>query len=144
MRIANEIRRFMPEVLITLGADENHPDHNVAHQLVLDAHHFAAAAAVHTERAPWFVPGVYFTHMNPHTQPQGGMYIDISSVAEKKWEAMMAYASQCLYHSQNKKYVLEYIQAQNRVWGLRMRKDYAEMIIPRTPVFTGFPELKKK
>jgi hypothetical protein len=76
--------------------------------------------------------------------PKHAMYIDISEVAEKKWEAMMSYASQCLYHGQNKKYVLEYIKSLNRSWGAHIRKDYAEKLIPRTPILTHFPELKRK
>jgi N-acetylglucosamine malate deacetylase 1 len=144
-KIADFIRSRQPDVVFTLNKDETHPDHNVAHNLVLDALHISFATAIKTDYAPWRVKGIYFFPTNILFEPLSGNYsfIDISSTFEKKMEALKSYASQMLFHAHNRKYGLEYTEALNRSWGLLIGKEHAEAIIPRVSVIDSFPELKK-
>lgn len=142
VKIADFIRSRQPEVVCTLGPDETHPDHNVAHNLVLDALHYSFATAIKTEHKPWRVRGIYFfpTNILFEKPPANCLFIDISSTFERKMEALKAYASQMLFHAHNQKYGLEYLEALNRAWGLLIGKEYAEIIVPRLPVLDPFPE----
>lgn len=145
VKVADFIRQKRPDIVITLSKDETHPDHNATHNLVLDALHYSFATAIKTSNTPWRVKGVYFTATNMlyEKAPADALFVDISETFEIKREALMAYASQMLFHAHNKKYGLEYIESLNRAWGLLIGKEYAEIIIPRLPILGSFPELRK-
>ena len=146
MLVADEIRKRRPDIIITLWKDETHPDHNVVHNLVLDAFHYSFATAIKTKHDPWRPKAIYFTATNIlyEKPPENALFVDVSKTFHKKREALKSYASQMLFHAHNRKYVLEHIEALNRAWGLLIGKEYAEIIIPRLPVFEPFPELEKK
>jgi len=145
VKVADYIRLRQPEIIVTLYKDETHPDHNAVHQLVLDAYHYSFATAIKTDNAPWRPKGIYFSPTNVlyEPTPASAVYIDISSTFERKLEALKCYASQMLFHINNRS-ILSYIEALNRSYGLLIKKQYAEVIIPRVPVIEPFPELLKK
>ena len=142
--VADLIRSRRPDIVITLNDDETHPDHKVVHQLVLDAYHYSFASAIKTDLEPWRAKALYFTLTNLlyELPPQNALLLDISETFEVKKEALKAYASQMLFHSHNKKFGLEHVEAMNVSWGRLIGKDYAEMIVPRVPQIVPFPELR--
>lgn len=144
VKVADYIRLRRPELVVTLYKDETHPDHNIVHQLVLDAYHYSFATAIKTNNDPWRPKGIYFapTNILYEPAPANAVYIDISTTFEKKMEALKCYASQMLFHVKNRG-ILKYIESLNTSQGLLIGKKYAEIIIPRIPVMEPFPELKE-
>lgn len=145
VRVADYVRMRQPDIVFTIGKDETHPDHFATHNLVLDALHYSFATAIKTANKPWRVKGIYFfpTNILYEKPPEGTIFVDISDTFEEKIEALKCYASQMLFHAHNKKYGLEFIESQNRAWGLLIGKEYAEVIIPRLPILATFLELRK-
>ena len=140
VKIANFIRKKQPDIVITLNKDENHPDHNIAYQLILDSLHFSFSSAIKTKYEPWRVKKVYFYPLDVFYKiPSGNLvFIDISNTFKKKMEVIKSYASQFLYNWYNKKYKLEFIETFNRYLGLLIKKDYAEILISDTPTLDDF------
>ncbi|OGM28000.1 hypothetical protein A3D00_04630 [Candidatus Woesebacteria bacterium RIFCSPHIGHO2_02_FULL_38_9] len=145
VKIANFIRQKQPDVVVCQTDDQTHPDHKVAHQLVLDALHYSFATAVKSNFSPWRVKKTYFylTDSLFKLPPENVMFVDISSTFERKMEALKCYASQFLFHAHNQKYELEYIKVMHRYWGLLIRKEYAEILTTDLPILDPFPELEK-
>lgn len=143
VKIADLIRDRQPDIVCCNGEDETHPDHCVAHQLVLDAYHCAFATSVKTAHAPWRAKKVYFFPTNTlfEVMPPNALFVDISATFERKMEALKCYASQMLFHAHNRKYELEYLEHLNRQWGLLIRREYAEIMLTKLPTLDPFPEL---
>jgi len=91
MRIADAIRVFAPDVLVThTDTDPFNPDHPVAHQAVGRARGLAAGAGV-SSAFPTIAPPALFL-FEPH-QPElcnfsPTTFVDITSVIDRKLEAM--------------------------------------------------------
>jgi 4-oxalomesaconate hydratase len=91
MRIADAIRAFAPDVLIThTDTDPFNPDHPVAHQAVDRARGLAAGAGVSSAFETIRPPALFL--FEPH-QPElcnfrPTTFVDITSVIEQKQEAM--------------------------------------------------------
>lgn len=145
VKIADFIRQKQPDIVVCQNDDSTHPDHKVAHQLVLDALHFSFSTAIKTKNPPWRVRKKYFylTDSLFKLPPQNLIFVDISTTFERKMEALKCYASQFLFHAHNQKYELKYLEAMHRYFGLLIRKEYAEILTTDLPILDPFPELKK-
>ena len=146
VKIAEFIRQRKPDVVAIPTNDSTHPDHKVAHQLILDSLHFSFATAIKTKSPPWRVKKTYYypTDVLFKLPPNNVFFIDISQTFERKMEALKCYASQFLFHAHNQKYEFEYLKAMNRYWGLLIKREYAEVIMTDLPILEPFPELTKK
>jgi bacillithiol biosynthesis deacetylase BshB1 len=144
VKIADFIRQKRPDIVVIPSDDDTHPDHKVAHQLILDALHYSFATAIKTKHSPWRVKKVYFYPTDIiYRIPSGNLlFVDISSTFERKMEALKCYASQFLFHVHNRKYELEYIEALNKALGLLIRREYAEVLMTDLIILEPFPELK--
>jgi 4-oxalomesaconate hydratase len=96
-QVADEIRDFAPDVLIThTDTDPFNPDHPVAHQVVARARSLAAGAGVASAFDSILPPALFL--FEPH-QPElcnftPTTFVDITAAYEAKTEAMAAMESQ--------------------------------------------------
>ena len=100
-RLAEEIREFAPEVVLThTERDPFNPDHPVAHALVLRARLLASGAGVASVFATVKPPELLY--FEPHQPELCGFlpntFVDITDVFEAKQKAMRAMAAQKYMH----------------------------------------------
>ena len=89
MLLVDIFRSHRPSVVLTLPAEDKHPDHRNVHRNVLDAFYLASLPLVKTAYPYFCVPQVYTV-----AGEAGDTYIDISEVIETKIEAAMCHKSQ--------------------------------------------------
>jgi len=91
---AGIIRKYQPEIVLCNAIRDRHPDHGRASKLVSDAIFLAGLSKVNTigKEERWKVKAVYHYIQDRYIIPD--LAIDITSVWDKKMEAVMAYSSQ--------------------------------------------------
>jgi 4-oxalomesaconate hydratase len=100
-RLADEIREFAPDVVLThTERDPFNPDHPVAHAVVLRARLLASGAGVASAFATVKPPELLY--FEPHQPELCGFlpntFLDITDVFEAKQKAMRAMAAQKYMH----------------------------------------------
>lgn len=92
--LAVAIRRFAPRVVIAPSPNGRHPDHRITAELVRDACFVAGLRKIEPSVAPHRPLKVIhcITFREDHVKPT--FVVDISSVFERKMEAVRAYTSQ--------------------------------------------------
>ncbi len=136
LKIAEQIRRFQPRMVITNSIYDRHPDHTRGAQLVETACFIAGLKAVETEwegkKQDFHRPEqVYFSIQSTAHEPD--LLIDISSMIEERRKAINAFKSQ-FYDPENKepgtfissKGFLTMLESRAREWGQRIGVEYAE------------------
>jgi len=89
LQLVDIFRRYRPDVVLTLPGDDKHPDHRNTHYDVVDAYYLASLPLLKREQPHHYIKQVYvFGGKEPH------VYLDISSVIEKKIEAARCHRSQ--------------------------------------------------
>ena len=91
------IRHYRPEIVIANALADRHPDHGRGGRLIADACFLAGLRKIETERdgvaqQPWRPGRVYHAIQDRPMEPS--FIVDISSVFERKMEAIRAYRSQ--------------------------------------------------
>ena len=135
--LAIAIRRFQPRVVIAPSPHGRHPDHRITAELVRDASFIAGLRKIEPS-VPAHRPHkvVYcLTYREDHVKPT--FVVDISSVFERKLEAVQAYASQFDGATQagevypNGEPLLDMVRHQAAHYGSLIRARYGE------PFFTA-------
>jgi N-acetylglucosamine malate deacetylase 1 len=130
-RIAAEIRKFKPEIVLAPHPNENqHPDHSAAGRLVRDACRFARYGGLEELRSMPVhrVANLFFYNITQHLQ-KPDIVIDISDLLAE-WEAVMnCHASQV----KSKGYV-ELQKAGARLLGLTVGVEYALGLFANDPL----------
>jgi len=130
LKIAAEIRRFQPEIVLAPDTGENqHPDHSIAGKLTRDACRLARYGGLLRELPVHRVTALYFYTITQHIGRMPDVVIDISDVAAD-WEAAMR-----VHETQIKsKNYLDLQMTAARVLGLSIGVDYAIGLWVNDPV----------
>ncbi|WP_338602734.1 PIG-L deacetylase family protein [Sulfolobus tengchongensis] len=134
--IANYIRKYSPDIIITHGPDDKlRPDHVNTANAVLTAVRLAAIDGLKLDYPPVAEPKVF--GFDPHIGEQAGfyphIYIDITDVYEMKQQAM-----NCLESQRSE---MEYYSLRDQLRGLQTRRfgwrsyyKYAEAFYMYSPI----------
>ena len=121
LRIAAEIRKYQPEIVLAPDLEENqHPDHSVVGKLTRDACRLARYGGLLRELPTHRITALYFYTVTRHIGWSPDIVIDVSDHV-RDWEAAM----RChLTQISNKNYLDLQLTAA-RVLGLSIGVDYA-------------------
>jgi bacillithiol biosynthesis deacetylase BshB1 len=97
LAVIKEIRRYKPDVILANAVEDRHPDHGRAAKLVADASFYSGLFRIETKlngkkQEAWRPKVVY--HYIQYRKLNPDFVIDISSLMEKKVEAIKAFRSQ--------------------------------------------------
>lgn len=130
LKIAAEIRRFRPEIVLAPDTGENqHPDHSVAGKLTRDACRLARYGGLLVDLATHRVTGLYFYSITQHIAWAPDVVMDISEVAGA-WEAAM----RCHETQIRAKNYLDLQLTAARVLGLSIGVEYAIGLRANDPI----------
>ena len=136
LKVIEQIRRFQPKIVITNATYDRHPDHTRGAELVESAFFKAGLRAIKTtwdgkEQEPYRPERLYFTIQSIHHEPS--IFVDVSSVMEKRREAIRQFKSQFFDPESNEpetlissKGFMTMLDARAREWGQRIGVEYAE------------------
>ena len=96
-RLVAYLRYYRPEIVIANALHDRHPDHGRGGRLIADACFLSGLRKIETQweevaQAPWRPKRVYHMLQDRLTEPT--FIVDISSVFEKKMDAIRCYKSQ--------------------------------------------------
>ncbi|MEE8168893.1 MAG: bacillithiol biosynthesis deacetylase BshB1 [Candidatus Hydrothermarchaeales archaeon] len=127
--IANIIRKYKPEVIITHPKDESHPDHIVAYNLVFASSFYARLTKWPQARKPWEVKRIFhFPGGHQRVNRKVSFIVDISDFIEQKIKALECYKSQLIENVKNRE-LLEIIPAAAKYYGSMIGRSYGEAFI---------------
>ncbi|HUA86971.1 MAG TPA: PIG-L family deacetylase [Bryobacteraceae bacterium] len=133
-KIAAEIRRFCPEIVLAPDTEENqHPDHSVAGKLTRDACRLARYGGLLPEMTVHHITGLYFYSITQHVGWPPDVVIDVSQVVND-WEAAM----RCHETQIRAKNYLDLQLTAARVLGLSIGVEYAIGFRANDPVRVEF------
>lgn len=132
--IAECIRYYRPKIILThYGTHEDHPDHKATADLTLAAAYKAGLKKLNCQYEP-FRPARVF-HFLGYANPAPHFCIDITDTFTTKLKAIQSFKSQ-FFNSESTQFegktdisspeFLEYLEVQNRFYGQRIRRKYAE------------------
>ncbi|WP_462250342.1 bacillithiol biosynthesis deacetylase BshB1 [Ekhidna sp.] len=136
LKIAEQIRRFQPRIVITNSIYDRHPDHTRGAALVETACFIAGLKAVTTkwegdDQIAYRPERLYFSIQSIAHEPD--ILIDISEVIEERREAINAFKSQFYdpNSSEPETYIsskgfMSMLESRTREWGQRIGVEYAE------------------
>ncbi len=144
-KVAAAIREHQAEVVFTPYMQDAHPDHIATTRIVEDARFDAKLTKVDTSVLPgepiyprWLFY-YYCTHLRHVADPS--FLMDITGFAERKRQAITAYASQFVTPEKNRR-IVEWIDAANVYFGSRIGTEAAEPFFTREPIgLTGLDGL---
>jgi bacillithiol biosynthesis deacetylase BshB1 len=131
-RLAREIRRLAPRVVIAPSPEGRHPDHRVAAQLIHDACFVAGLAKVEPDVPKHRPHKLLYSLTYREYAPKPTFVLDISDVFEAKLEAIRCYGSQFEQVTQagevypNGEPLLEIVRHQAAHYGSLIRTRYGE------------------
>lgn len=131
-RLAREIRRIGPRVVIAPSPEGRHPDHRVAAQLVHDACFVAGLAKIAPDTPKHRPHKLLYALTYREYAPKPTFVVDISEVFEEKMEAIRCYASQFENVTQagevypNGEPLLDIVRHQAAHYGSLIRTKYGE------------------
>jgi N-acetylglucosamine malate deacetylase 1 len=136
LKVAEMIRKYQPEIILSNAVADRHPDHGRASKLVSDASFIAGLVKVKTThdgkpQQPWKTKAVYHSIQDRYVKPD--FVFDITDVIEKKMQAVSAYSSQ-FYKPDSKepdtsissKDFLDFLYARSMEMGRQIGARYAE------------------
>lgn len=127
--IANIIRKYMPEVIITHPKDESHPDHIAAYNLVYASSFYARLTKWQLTGEPWKVKRIFhFPGGHQRVNRKVSFIVDISDFIEQKMKALECYKSQLIENVKNRE-LLEIIPAAAKYYGSMISRSYGEAFI---------------
>ena len=136
LKIAEQIRRFQPRIVITNSIYDRHPDHTRGAALVETACFITGLKAVATkwegqDQIAYRPEKLYFSIQSIAHEPD--ILIDISEVIEERREAINAFKSQFYdpNSSEPETYIsskgfMSMLESRTREWGQRIGVAYAE------------------
>ena len=142
-RVIEAVRRHRPHIVLLTAEHVRHPDHGAATRLAADALFYAGLAKVETAepdgtpQEPWRPHHVLHYMQALDFEPT--FVVDVSSVWERRMEALLAYQSQ--FHQGGdddgpQTYIstpgfLAWVEARARAYGYRIGADYGEPLLYR-------------
>ncbi|MGZ3863030.1 MAG: bacillithiol biosynthesis deacetylase BshB1 [Bacteroidia bacterium] len=132
LEIIKVLRKHQPEIVLCNAVSDRHPDHGRAAKLTADACYYSGLTKLDSGgQNAWRPKAVYHYIQDNFFHPD--FVVDISSVAEKKRESIMAYSSQ--FYDPNSKEpqtpistpeFLENLFSKMSIWGRAINVRYAE------------------
>ncbi|MEM1320414.1 MAG: bacillithiol biosynthesis deacetylase BshB1 [Bacteroidota bacterium] len=151
-KIAQVIRKYQPEVVVTNALDDRHPDHGRAAKLVADACFVAGLVKVPTYeegqlQERWRPHALYHMIQDRFRQPD--FVVDITDYLDQKKAVIMAFRSQFydpdseeLSSPISSKSFQDFLEARARDFGRDIGVDFAEGFnVARTPGVRDFMDL---
>ncbi|MEM6288917.1 MAG: bacillithiol biosynthesis deacetylase BshB1 [Bacteroidota bacterium] len=146
LRVIRSIRRHRPSIVLTTAEKVRHPDHGDATRLSVDAMFYAGLAKIETTeadgtpQAPWRPQHVL--HYLQALDAEATFVVDVSSVWERRMEALLAFKSQFYVPGEAasadgpQTYIsnpdfLAWVEARARVYGYRIGATYGEPFVYR-------------
>ncbi|TAN22195.1 MAG: hypothetical protein EPN33_08830 [Acidobacteria bacterium] len=132
IRLAGEIRRLQPEIVLAPNPAENqHPDHAAAGRLMRDACRLARYGGLLELRAlaPYRVAQLYFYDITQHGVRGPDIVVDISDLVDR-WEAVM----RCHASQVNSRGYIELQKTAAHLLGLSVGVEYACGVYVNEPV----------
>jgi len=136
LKVIEQLRRFKPRIVITNAIYDRHPDHTRGSELVETAFFLSGLREIKTnwdgkQQEAYRPEKIYFCIQSIDREPD--IVMDISSVIEKRREAIQAFKSQFFdpKSSEPATYIssqnfIRMLEARAIVWGQKIGVDYAE------------------
>lgn len=104
LKVIRAIRKFKPDIVLANAMDDRHPDHGRAGKLIADSCFYAGLRKIETEedgvpQEAWRPKQVFHFLQDRYHQPD--FVIDITSVIDKKIEAIKCFKTQFLAAKDN-------------------------------------------
>lgn len=127
-RLRDLVREADPELMIVPALDDYHQHHRLVAEVALNASTGAANSALVSEKPPSScVPTVLHIQPLPPAPFAPDLYVDISSTAERKFNAFLCHESQHSYlQSHHRTDFLELVRSTARLHGMACSVEYAE------------------
>ena len=124
----NVVRQSRPDVILTHGPSDYHPDHRATGQIVWDIRVMATVPNIKTQAPPCGkIPEIYYCDTVAGIDFVPQYYVDISSTFEVKKRMLACHKSQSLWlEDQYKMSYLDFIEYIGRYRGLQCGSRYAE------------------
>jgi bacillithiol biosynthesis deacetylase BshB1 len=153
-KVIRTIRRYRPRIVLTSAEKVRHPDHGAAAQLSVDALFYAGLAKIETFEDPGSGPGQagmaqepwrphHVLHYMQALDFEPTFVVDVTSVWERRMEALLAFESQFFQgdgdgpeDDEPETYIsnprfLAWVEARARTFGYRIGADYGEPLLYR-------------
>jgi bacillithiol biosynthesis deacetylase BshB1 len=130
LKVVEVIRRFRPEIIFSNPADDRHPDHGRAHDLVKDAIFLSGLVKVDTKQEPWRPKRNFHYIQNDAHRPD--FVVDITAQWDKKLQVLAAYDSQF-----GGDYFWEFHKARALTTGALIGVQYGEGFLSSSPLKIG-------
>ncbi len=132
--VAAVIREHQAEIVFTPYFEDAHPDHIATTKIVEDARFDAKLTKIDLAGEPIYPKWLFYyycTHLR--IVPNPSFLIDTTGFASKKRDAIVAYESQFVIPENNRP-IVDWIEAQDKYFGGRMRTETAEPFFTREPI----------
>lgn len=150
--IIEQVRRFRPKIVLANAISDRHPDHGRGAQLVAEACFLSGLVKFETEwegvqQEAWRPKAVYHYIQDEYIKPD--FVCDVTSVFDRKMEAIMAYKTQ-FYNPDSKepetpissKSFIQFLGSRMSEYGRRIGVEYAEgFTVNRIPGVKDITEL---
>ncbi|MEN3045170.1 MAG: bacillithiol biosynthesis deacetylase BshB1 [Candidatus Hydrothermales bacterium] len=135
IKVAEIIREYKPEVILTHHGDDQHPDHIETRKIVQAARFYSKFTKVNWKGEPFYPPKLLFFHAShkrkiyhPH------IVVDITDTFETKMKAVDSYKSQFGFYEEKRKDFLSVIETFNRFYGRLIGVKYGEVLFLEEPL----------
>ena len=138
--VAAVIREHQAEIVFAPYFEDAHPDHVATTRIVEDARFDAKLTKIDLAGEPIYPKWLFYyycTHLR--IVPNPSFLIDTTNYAKRKRDAIVAYESQFVIPEKNRP-IVDWIDAQDRYFGGRLRTETAEPFFSREPI--GLSDLK--
>ena len=132
--VAAVIREHQAEIVFTPYFEDAHPDHIATTRIVEDARFDAKLTKIDLAGEPIYPKWLFYyycTHLR--IVPNPSFLIDTTNYAKRKRDAIVAYESQFVI-PENDRPIVDWIDAQDKYFGGRLRTETAEPFFSREPI----------
>jgi bacillithiol biosynthesis deacetylase BshB1 len=98
--IADTIREYDPDLVLTHYREDMHPDHRATSRLVTDAYYIASLELAETDHPPCDPDNVYYFG-KPTSSFEPSVYVDITGYEQRKRDAIEQHESQVEFLTQH-------------------------------------------
>ena len=138
--VAAVIREHQAEIIFAPYFEDAHPDHVATTRIVEDARFDAKLTKIDLAGDPIYPKWLFYYYCS-HLRivPNPSFLIDTTNYATRKRDAIVAYESQFVI-PENNRLIVDWIVAQDKYFGGRLRTETAEPFFTREPI--GLSDLK--
>jgi bacillithiol biosynthesis deacetylase BshB1 len=128
LKLAEQIRLFKPDVLLSPYHQDAHPDHLAASKIIEAARFYAKYTKTSLKGKPHYTYYLfYYFCAHLRAMPKISFLVDVTLEFKRKMKAIGCYRSQFIDNPKGR-FVPDYVEAQNRYLGRLIHAQYAEAI----------------